>query len=85
MTKLIDRLREATIDACKVLMDEWELTPEEIASVARLIPQRCKAIKESRDEDAWQEQQERLMSDGGPHDGTHRDNIIQAGRGHLLR
>lgn len=85
MTELIDRLRGATIDACKVLMDEWELTPEEIDSVARLIPQRCKAIQEARDEDAWQEHQESLMSSGGPHDHTHRDNIIQAGRGHLLR
>lgn len=76
---------EALTEICKLLMDEWELTPEQIANLANDIPRECKNIQDNRDEAAWEAWQERLMSDGGPHDASHRDNIIAAGRGHLLR
>lgn len=76
---------EALTEVCKLLMDDWELTPERIASLVKDILPECKGIQERRDEAAWEAHQERLMSDGGPHDASHRDNIIAAGRGHLLR
>jgi hypothetical protein len=76
---------KALTAVCEVLLDEFEQTPEQIANLVTHIADECKTMAENRAEDAWQEQQERLMSDGGPHDGTHRDNIIQAGRGHLLK
>lgn len=80
-----DWLKDATIDVCKLLMDEWELTPEQIAIVAGLIPQRCRAIQGNRAEDAWQRQQEDLMESGGPDDSHYRQSMKDAGRGHLLR
>ena len=40
---------------------------------------------DNRAEDAWQEQQERLMESGGPDDSAYRRDMINAGRGHLLR
>jgi len=36
-------------------------------------------------EDAWQRHQERLMESGGPDDSAYRRDMINAGRGHLLR
>jgi hypothetical protein len=39
---------------------------------------------DSHMEDAWQRQQESLMEDGGPDDSSYRQDLINAGRGHLL-
>jgi hypothetical protein len=36
-------------------------------------------------EDAWRRQQESLMEDGGRDDSNYRQDLINAGRGHLLR
>ena len=67
------------------VLREFECTPDEAARIFSATLSDFKVDYEDRAEAAWQEQQERLMSDGGPHDGTHRDNMINAGRGHLLR
>lgn len=40
---------------------------------------------ENRLEDAYQRQQDSLTESGGPDDSAHRKQLIDAGRGHLLR
>ena len=40
---------------------------------------------QNRNEAAYERQQERLMESGGPDDSAYRRNMIEAGRGHLLR
>jgi hypothetical protein len=40
---------------------------------------------ENRLEDAYQRQQDSLTESGGPDDSAHRKQIVDAGRGHLLR
>ena len=37
------------------------------------------------DEDAYDRAQERLMETGGPDDSSYRKQMIDAGRGHLLK
>jgi hypothetical protein len=74
----------ALTSICEQLLDEWELTPEQIANLAANIPSECADIEESRNEAAWERQQESLMESGDPDDGAYRRNLINAGRGHLL-
>lgn len=40
---------------------------------------------ENRAEAAWERQQQSLMESGGPDDSAYRRDLINAGRGHLLR
>lgn len=40
---------------------------------------------DNRAEAAYQERQERLMESGGPDDSAYRRDMINAGRGHLIR
>lgn len=61
---------EALTHVCRILLDEWELTPEQIASLARDIPRECDGILENRP-DVVRDRQRRAM--------------IEAGREHLLR
>jgi hypothetical protein len=74
----------ALTSICEQLLDEWELTPEQIANLAANIPSECQAIEENRNEAAWERQQESLIESGGPDDGAYRREMIAAGRGHLL-
>ncbi|MEO3387356.1 hypothetical protein [Mesorhizobium sp. CAU 1741] len=39
---------------------------------------------DNRAEAAWMDQQQSLMESGGPDSSTHRRDMIEAGRGHLL-
>ncbi|MDF1599681.1 hypothetical protein PZ895_07815 [Mesorhizobium sp. YIM 152430] len=75
---------EALTDICRQLLDEWDLTPDQIANLAKNIPGECAAMSDNRAEAAWQDRQERLMESGGPDDSAYRRDMIAAGRGHLL-
>lgn len=46
---------------------------------------RCRSCRDNRDEAAYERQQEKLMESGGVDDSTYRRDMIEAGRGHLLR
>jgi len=72
-------------DICRQLLDEWELTPDEITNLAANIPGECKAMAENRAEAAWEQRQRDLMESGGPDDSAYRQDMIAAGRGHLVR
>lgn len=76
--------REALTAVCEVLLDEYELEQEQIESLVQNIAGECKAIRENRDEAAWERQQEDLMESGGPDDSAYRRSLRLAGRGHLL-
>lgn len=76
---------KALADLCNQLLNYYELTPEQIASLAADIPGECKAIEESRDEAAYERQQQSLMETGGPDDSQFRKDLRDAGRGHLLK
>ena len=76
---------KALTAVCKDLIEEWELTDEEIAALALDLPGEAKAIRENEAEAAWDRQQQSLMESGGPDDSTYRRDMIAAGRGHLLR
>jgi len=41
--------------------------------------------EEQENEDAYDRAQERLMETGGPDDSSYRRQMIDAGRGHLLK
>lgn len=68
---------EALTEVCKTLLDEWELSPEDIANLAKDIPGECEGILENRAEQAW-------LDRSAPDDTTYRRDMIAAGRGHLL-
>ena len=42
-------------------------------------------LREAANEDAYDRAQERLMETGGPDDSSYRKQMIDAGRGHLLK
>jgi hypothetical protein len=74
---------DALTEVCKLLLDDWDLTPGQIANLAADLPAECDAHLDERNEAAWERQQERMES-GGPDDSAYRRDIIAAGRGHLL-
>lgn len=69
---------DALTAICRELLDEWELSPEEIKNLAADIPGECEGILENRAEQAWENRSE-------PDDTAYRRQMIEAGRGHLLR
>jgi hypothetical protein len=73
-------LNDALTDICKMLLDDWGFDATQIANLAADIPRECEAIEDSRNEAAWERQQQRLMESG-----SYRRDIISAGRGHLLK
>lgn len=72
-------------DICRQLLDDWSLTPEQIANLATDLPRECAAMADSRAEAAWMDRQQSLMEIGGPDDSAYRRSVIAAGRGHLVR
>lgn len=68
----------ALTEVAKQLLDEWNLTPEQIANFALDLPGECENILEARAEAYWSERSE-------PDDSAYRRDMIAAGRGHLLR
>ena len=76
---------EVLTEVCKMLLDDYGLEPEQIANLAKDIPGECEDIAENRAEDAWERQQQSLMESGGPDDSHYRQQMKDAGRGHLLR
>lgn len=74
----------ALTDICEQLLDEWELTPEQIKNLAADIPGECEGIIQNRAEAAYLDHQKALMESGGPDDRAYRRDMIAAGRGHLL-
>ena len=72
-------------DICRQLLEEWELTPEQISSLAANIPGECANMRDNAAEAAWCAQQESLMESGGPDQSTYRRDMIAAGRSHLLK
>lgn len=79
MTASAATLNAALTDICRQLLDEWELTPEQIANLAKDIPGECASMIDNRAEQAWLDQQQRE-----PHNTAYRRDMIAAGRGHLL-
>lgn len=82
---MTDYRNDALTDVCKMLLDDWGFDAAQIAALAADIPAECKAIEDDRNEAAWERQQQRLMESGGPDDSSYRRDIINAGRGHLLK
>ena len=75
----------ALTDVCRLLLEEWELTPQQIANLAANSPGECEAMRDNAAEAAWCEQQERLMESGGPDNSAYRKAMTEAGRFHLLK
>jgi len=75
----------ALTDVCEMLLDQYRLSPDEIASLAKDIPGECRAMADNRAESAWMDHQQSLMETGGPDDSAFRRDMKNAGRGHLLR
>ena len=69
---------DALTAVCKELLDEWELSLDEIKNLAANLHGECEGILEQRAEQAWEARSQ-------PDDSTYRRQIIEAGRGHLLR
>lgn len=59
---------------------EWELTPEQIRNLAADLPREVGAIIEAANEAAWERCNSRETDDS-----SYRTDMINAGRGHLLR
>lgn len=75
---------EALTAVCLALLDDWELTPDQIANLALDIAGECANIADNRAEAAWMDRQQSLMESGGADDSAYRRDMIAAGRGHLL-
>lgn len=71
---------EALTDICKQLLDDWDLTPEQIDSLAQDIVRECNSIAENRSEAIWE-----WWNSREPDDSAYRTDMINAGRGQLLR
>ena len=82
---LAELLNLALTDVCEMLLDQYALSPDEIECLAKDIPGECKARLENRAEAAWMDRQQSLMESGGIDDSQHRRDMINAGRGGLLR
>ncbi len=57
-------------------------------NAAKLCHDVCMACRKKREvgaEAAYERQQQSLMESGGPDDSSYRRDMIDAGRGHLLR
>lgn len=74
----------ALTEVCRLLLDDYELTPQQIANLAKDIPGECEEMRDNAAEAAWCAQQERLMESGGPDNSAYRRDMIAAGRSHLL-
>lgn len=72
-------------DICRQILEEWELTPEQISNLAADIPGECANMRDNAAEAAWCAHQERLMESGGPDDRHFRKSMAEAGRSHLLK
>lgn len=68
---------EALTSICEQLLDEWELTPDEIANLAGDIAGECETIVQNRSEEAWENRAD-------PDDSAFRRDMFNAGRGHLV-
>ena len=75
---------EALTDICRQLLDEWELTPQQIENLAADIAGECKNMTDNRDEADYVAHQQSLMESGGRDDSAYRRDMIAAGRGHLI-
>jgi hypothetical protein len=69
---------EALTDICKQLLDDYGLTLEQITNLAADLPGECKAIEQGRNEGDWEDR-------SAPDDSAYRRDMINAGRGHLLK
>ncbi|TGT64467.1 hypothetical protein EN802_32280 [bacterium M00.F.Ca.ET.159.01.1.1] len=70
---------EVLTDIAKQLLDDYGLTLAQIKNLALDLPGECESIEENRSEAYWTT--ERSETD----DSSYRKNMIDAGRGHLLR
>lgn len=68
---------EALTDICKQLLDDFELSPDQIANLAKDIAGECENIVQNRTERAWEDR-------AAPDSTSYRRDMIAAGRGHLL-
>lgn len=69
---------KALADIAKLLLDEWNLTPEQIANFCLDLPGECESINENRAEASWEDR-------SAPDDSSYRRDMVNAGRGHLLK
>lgn len=69
---------EALTEVAKLLLDDYGLSQQQIANLAADLPGECENINEARSEAYWSERSE-------PDDSSYRRDMINAGRGHLLR
>lgn len=61
-----------------------KLPADRLAKLAAMVEAE-EAAEENRTEAAWERQQESLMESGSPDDSSYRRDMINAGRGHLLK
>jgi hypothetical protein len=79
-------------------LEELELSDRDLAQRAHELAQeiqntiedffsgmRLDASADARNEAAYERQQQSLMESGGPDDSSYRRDMINAGRGHLLK
>lgn len=76
---------KALTEVAEILLDEWELTVDEISQLAQNLSEEAAAIVETRNEEAYERHQQSLMESGGRDDSSYRKNMIDAGRSHLLK
>jgi hypothetical protein len=69
---------KALTEICEQLMDDYGLSPQQIANLSLDIIGECENINEARSEAYW-------MDRSAPDDSSYRRDIINAGRGHLLK
>lgn len=69
---------KALTEICEQLMDDYGLSQQQIANLALDIIGECENINEARSEAYWSER-------SAPDDSSYRHDIINAGRGHLLK
>ena len=63
----------------------WALSSEKFDTPGKARAEARRIIAEMENEAAWERQQEALMESGGPDDSAYRRDMINAGRGHLLK
>lgn len=69
---------KALAEICEQLMDDYGLTMQQIANLSLDILGECENINEARSESYWKDR-------SAPDDSSYRRDIINAGRGHLLK
>lgn len=75
---------KALIAACEAI-EEFDMSEPDISAVCAELRSQLRKRREDRDEAAWYRSQQTLRESGGPDDSNYRKQMMDAGRGHLLK